>query len=140
KASFRRFPRWLLPTSESEGGLTERLSANAKSARSTCFPATSSNSDTDSSPLHEKRLYQRPPKSVTVSDAGDRLLVKVDADEVHCRAPGLGKRGHGQNSSSLPQDQRFCKPSRRPSPPSRRPSPPSHSFNFRPAAMRRKQV
>ena len=81
-----------------------------------------------------------PPKSVTVSDAGDRLLVKVDADEVHCRAPGLGKRGHGQNSSSLPQDQRFCKPSRRPSPPSRRPSPPSHSFNSRPAAMRRKQV
>ena len=26
---------------------------------------------------------------------GDRLLVKVDADEVHCKAPGLGKRGNG---------------------------------------------
>src|SRR5271157_5366797 len=49
--------------SESEGGLTERLSADEKSARSTCFPATSSNSDTDSSPLHEKRLYQRPPQN-----------------------------------------------------------------------------
>ena len=34
--------------------------------------------------------------SLLVHDAnGDRLLVKVDADEVHCRAPGLGKRGNG---------------------------------------------
>src|SRR5208337_223625 len=34
--------------------------------------------------------------SLLVHDADvDRLLVKVDADEVHCRAPGLGKRGNG---------------------------------------------
>jgi hypothetical protein len=38
------------------------MSTYEKSARSTCFPATGSNSDTDSSPLHEKRLYQRLPK------------------------------------------------------------------------------
>src|SRR5208283_4144998 len=72
--------------------------------------------------------------SLLVHDAdGYRLLVKVDADEVHCRAPGLGKWGIGKNSSSLPQNQRFCKPSRRP-------SRPSHSFNFRPPTLRRKQV
>src|SRR5271165_4472981 len=60
--------------------------------------------------------------SLLVHDAnGNRLLVKVNADEVHCRSPGLGKRGIGKNSSSLPQVQRFRKPSRRP-------LPPSHSF------------
>ena len=51
--------------------------------------------------------------SLLVHDAdGDRLLVKVDADEVHCRAPGLGKRGIGEERLKSPQVQRFCKPSR----------------------------
>jgi hypothetical protein len=58
--------------------------------------------------------------------------VKVDADEVHCRAPCLGKQGNGENSSSLPQAQGFCKPSRRP-------SPPSHSFNEADGHLARQQ-
>jgi hypothetical protein len=55
---------------------------------------------------------------------GDTLLVEVGADEVHRGAPGLGKQGNWENSSSLPQAQGIRKPSRRP-------SPPSHSFNPR---------
>src|SRR5208337_3231783 len=42
--------------------------------------------------------------SLLVHDAdGDRLLVKVDADEVHCRAPGLGKRGSGKTPQVFPR-------------------------------------
>src|SRR5262249_12493135 len=63
--------------------------------------------------------------SVLVRDAdGDRLLVKVDADEVPCKAPELGKPGKSrQRPQSRPQAQGFCKPSRRP-------SSPSHSFRL----------
>ena len=65
--------------------------------------------------------------SVLVHDAdGDRLLVKVDADEVRCKAPELGKPGKSRKRpQSPPQAQGFCKPSRRP-------SPPSHSFRLIP--------
>jgi len=39
----------------------------------------------------------------------DNLLVEVDADKVHCKAPSLGETVDRGNSSSLPQAQRFCK-------------------------------
>ena len=45
-----------------------------------------------------------------VHDAdGDNLLVEVDADRVHRRAPSLGNKRNTLNTSSFPQPQRFCK-------------------------------
>src|SRR5262249_1718709 len=41
---------------------------------------------------------------VLVHDAdGDKLLVKVDADEVHGKSPGLGKRGTGKTPQVFPR-------------------------------------
>ncbi len=46
--------------------------------------------------LRAGECFPRQHLSLLVHDAdGDRLLVKVDADEVLCRAPGLGKGGNG---------------------------------------------
>ena len=54
---------------------------------------------------------------------GDRLLVEVDADKVHCRAPKRGTEETGKTTQVFPGLRESANARRRP-------SLPSHSFNL----------